>query len=317
MKDILRRALVENAALKAVAMVLAITLFVLVRGDRETERSVRVDVAYVPAKDRELVSEVPKSVDVWVRGPWTRIKRLDPAAVDAIVVDLSKLEEGEYTFSESMIRLPAGLQVASIRPPKFAVQFEQQKRVPVVPETTGAPAEGFSVAAIQAQPPAVIVRGSRRAVDQITDARTLPIALAGKRASFRRSVALAPLPLGIAVLEDAIIDVDVDIAEEPESRALGSFPVLLRPPPEHPSVTGIELVPAKVAISLRGGHSAIARVEPAHVYVYVTLRIEDFVPGQSRQAVVLIEGLPAGVASEVNPREITVIMKPSAGKSQQ
>src|SRR6187549_2064021 len=122
-RDLLRRWFLDNAALKRVALVLAITLFILVSGEKETERSVKVAVAYVRPEDRVLVSEVPDTLEVWVRGPWTRIKRLDPADVDPIVVDLTKSGDGEIRFDNDQLRLPAGLEVRAIRPSSIRVAF--------------------------------------------------------------------------------------------------------------------------------------------------------------------------------------------------
>src|SRR5215212_4615357 len=113
MKDFLKKALTENAALKAVALILAVTLFILVRGDKDTERFVRVAIAYQKPEGKQLVSSLPASVEVRVRGPWTRIKRLDPAAFDTILVDLSKQPEGDFVFDDSLLTLPPGVRVAS------------------------------------------------------------------------------------------------------------------------------------------------------------------------------------------------------------
>ena len=107
MRDFLRRWFLENVALKSVALVLAVTLFILVRGEKETERSVRVRLAYVKPDDRTLVTEVPQTVDVWVRGPWTRIKRLDTEDIDPVVVDLAKVGDGEVTLEEVADHGPA------------------------------------------------------------------------------------------------------------------------------------------------------------------------------------------------------------------
>src|SRR5262249_32572844 len=103
--DLLRRWFLENVALKTVALVLAVTLFIRVRGEKETERSVKVRIAYIKPDDRVLVSDVPQTVDVWVRGPWTRIKRLDTDDIDPLVVDLTKVGDGQVTLDESSVRL--------------------------------------------------------------------------------------------------------------------------------------------------------------------------------------------------------------------
>jgi YbbR domain-containing protein len=116
MRDLLRRAFIENAPLKGVAMILAITLFILVRGDKDTERSVRVALAIVRPEGRVLVANPPDEVEVTLRGPWTRIKRLNPKDVDPIVLDLSKVDDGDITLDSTMVHIPAGLRVASIKP---------------------------------------------------------------------------------------------------------------------------------------------------------------------------------------------------------
>jgi YbbR domain-containing protein len=196
LRRFLRRWFFENAALKLVSLVLAVTLFILVSGEKVTERSVRVGVAYIRPSERVLVSEVPDSVEVWLRGSWTRIKRLDPGDVPAIVIDLTKRSDGDVTIDDSDIRVPAGLTVVSIRPSKLTVQFEHVKQVPVIPELVGAIAEGYVVERVAADPAAIGVRGTQRLLATLADVRTLPVSLAGKRASFQTEVALAPMPVG-------------------------------------------------------------------------------------------------------------------------
>lgn len=312
MRDFLRRWFLENVALKSVALVLAVTLFILVRGEKETERSVRVRLAYVKPDDRTLVTEVPQTVDVWVRGPWTRIKRLDTEDIDPVVVDLAKVGDGEVTLDEASIRLPVGLRVVSIRPSKIAVMFEYQKRVPVAPEVVGAPADGYTVHTITAVPPAVIVRGPKAYIDGLVDVRTLPISVTAKRTAFHSRVSLAPLPHGASLDVDAV-DLEVAIEEEVAQKTLPTMPIQLTPPagvkvslaPSNYNVT-----PPTVEVLLRGGKNAIKQVDDRKVTAIVELHIEDMTPAAARVAPVVVRGTPPGVAIEVHPSEITVSMKP-------
>jgi YbbR domain-containing protein len=313
LSSILRRAFLENAALKAVAFVLAVTLFILVRGDKETERSVRVGVAYIKPQDRVAMGELPDGVDVWVRGPWTRIRRLDPSEVDPIVVDLTKLQDGEFTIEESMIRLPAGLRVATIRPARINIQFEHLKKLPVVPEPVGVPPEGFVVERIVTDPPAVTVRGSKATTDLLSDARTLPVSVMGKRKSFHQVVPLAPLPKGLSTDVDSV-DVEVQIAEDSASRTLTDLPVALQPPAgarvAAGAAGGLAVEPAQVTVTLRGPRKALSEVDDGKVAAVVEVRLDDYAPGRSRQALVVVEGTPPGVAVDVSPREVTLVMRP-------
>ncbi len=307
-RELLRRSFLDNLMIKVVALGLAVTLFVLVRGDKDTERMVRVGVAYIKPSDRALVSEVPDGIDVWVRGPWTRIKRLDPSDVDPIVIDLTKTPDGDVNIGEDMIRLPAGLRVASIRPAKISVAFEDEKKVAVIPEPVGTVAEGFLVARIEPEPMTVTLRGPKTLLEGVADVRTLPLPIAGKRASFQQSVPLAPLAKGLSADADSV-DVKVEIEEEVGAETLTGVSVVAILPAGNSRPAGFDLQPDKVDITLRGAHNAIAHLDASRISATVELRIDDYTPGLVRKAAVQIEGVPAGVAIDVDPREVTLSMK--------
>src|SRR5687768_3913484 len=86
MNDFLRRAFLENAALKLVALLLSLTLFIVVRGDRDTTISFDLPVAYTENSNRVLVSRPVDAVRVTVKGPWTRMRHFDERAVEALRV---------------------------------------------------------------------------------------------------------------------------------------------------------------------------------------------------------------------------------------
>jgi YbbR domain-containing protein len=310
MREFLRRAFLDNALVKLVAFVLALTLFLLVRGERETERSFRVAVAYLRPEGRILVSEVPESVEVRVRGPWTRVTRLDAADVGPIVLDLAKHEDGDLTLNETVLRLPQGMTVASIRPPKITLHFEHRKRVPVTPVTTGAPAEGWVVQRIDLEPRAVMLKGTRAELDPIAEVRSTPIPLAGKRGTFREDVTLAGLPDGVERADTGTLTAEVVISVEETVRRLGDVPVLVRPPPGQTQLDLVSLEPPRVEILLRGDYDVVSQIPASSVFGTVELRPGDFQVGAKRQGLVQVEGVPAGVATEVRPRDVQVVYKP-------
>jgi YbbR domain-containing protein len=313
LRRVLRRWLYENAAIKLVALILSITLFILVSGEKVSERSLRVGVAYVRPEDRALVSSVPDSVDVWVRGPWTRIKRLDPADVDPIVVDLTKIGDGEVRLNERDIRVPAGLEVRSIRPATVQIAFERQKRLPVLPELVGVPPEGFYVERVVAEPAVIAVRGAENALHGLAEVRTLPVSVAGKRAAFREKVSLAPLGPGVESDVDSV-DLDVQIVEEMRERRLPATPVTVEPPSGAARPAGtLDAAPPVVDIVLRGGAEAMRKLDTRKIQALVESRVEDFVPGATRAAPVLVTGAPPGVAVEVRPREISLSNRAAGG----
>jgi len=318
-RNLLRRWFLENVALKTVALVLAVTLFILVRGEKETERSVKVRLAYVKPDDRVLVTDVPQTVDVWVRGPWTRIKRLDTEDIDPVVLDLTKVGDGDLTIEESAIRLPVGLHVVSIRPSKITVQFEYQKRVPIAPEIVGAPADGYLVRSTVVDPPAVTVRGTKTYIDGLVDLRTLPISVAARRSPFLVRAKLAPVPKGAAADVESV-GVTVEVEDEVAQKTLPALPIQLQPPAGVKSalaITSYGVNPPTVEVVLRGSKNAIKQVDDKKVMAIVELHIEDLTPAAARVAPVLVRGTPPGVAIEVHPSEITLAMKPAVAPARQ
>src|SRR5262249_28136125 len=150
--------------------------------------------------------------------------------IDPVVLDLTKVPDGDVSIDEGAIRLPVGVHVVSIRPSKITVQFEYQKKVPVAPDLAGTPAEGYIVRNIVVDPPKVMVRGSKTYVDGLVDVRTLPVSVAGKRAPVREHIALAPLPKGVEADADAV-SVEVQVEEEVAQKPLSDLPIQLQQPP--------------------------------------------------------------------------------------
>ena len=315
--QLLRAAFIENAALKAVAMILAVTLFILVHGERDRVVAVRVKVAYVLPKDRVLMSEPTDEVRVMVKGPWTRVRRFDESDVEAIKIDLTRFAGAEYYLQEDMIRLPPGLQILSINPRSIHLVFQDEvtKVVGVVPVVDGEPAHGYKVERLDATPQRVTVRGAKSAVDATTGVETRRVPVDGKQQSFTVTVPLAPTESHVAVQNAAPVEVAVTIVEQPAEVVLDRIPVQVRPaaglvlppPARAPTVD-----PQVVSIVLRGGKNAVEKVDAAMVVAHVVVHAEDLMPGRTRAARVDVEGIPlTGVAIEVRPREVSLRSGPT------
>lgn len=317
--DLLRRAVVENAALKIVALLLSVTLFIVVHGDKDTVISFYLKVGYTEPSDRVVTSQLVDSVRVTVKGPWTRIKRFDDRELEPLHVDLSDLADGEYSFPEDKIRLPPGIRITSINPPTIRLQFESTatKIVAVTPALEGDLDPGFHVERRTANPSHVMVRGPKRVVDALTEVKTRTIAIGGRREPFREKVALATSDEHhVTVVDPVPVEVEVVIVEKPAELRISRLPVTIRPP--H-GVTGFvtegaAVAPGEVEVVLRGGWNAVEQVRRDAVTAHVELHAEDLIRRQSRAAQVQIEGVPPGVAIEVHPREITLTAPKGAGK---
>jgi YbbR domain-containing protein len=310
-REFFRRAFFDNAALKLVALLLSLTLFIVVRGDRETSVSFPLAVAYTETEGRVLTSRPIDSVRVTVRGPWTRLRNFDSSQVKPLLVDLSNRSDGDYEFAESSVNVPTGLRVASINPPSVRLTFEERatKVVTVKPDFEGQPARGYALGDVSVSPSHVTIRGPKGIVSAMTEVNTAPIQIEGLAVGGEERVALEPTEAHITIVDRQTIAVKYRIVEELGLLTLGPLRVEIRP------ATGVSLAvpagattePGKVKVTLRGAKNLIDRIDPGDIATYVTWHAEDTRSSASRPARVIVENVPAGVAIEADPRDVTLV----------
>ncbi len=310
-RNFLRRAFLDNAALKLVALLLSLTLFIVVRGDRDASISFILPVAYTETEGRVMTSRPVDTVRVTVSGPWTRLRKFEAGKVEPLHIDLSKLSDGEHMFAEDLIQLPPGLRIQSISPPSVHLQFEERatKVVAVKPKFEGQPARGYSLGEVSVTPSLVTVRGPKSVVDAMTEVQTRPIQIDGLTSGGDERVPLEPTEPHLSVVERQTIEVRFRIVEELGLLSLGPLRVEIHPAPGIALAVpaGATTDPGKVKLVLRGAKNLLDRIDPNEVATYVTWHAEDARSSAPRPARVIVEGVPPGVAIEVDPRDVTLI----------
>ncbi len=304
----LKGAFVANAALKFVALVLSLTVFILVHADDQAVAGGTVDVSYKLPKDRVLLSERIDQVRITVKGSRRRIKRFHREEVDPINIDLSNMAKGEVFFQPDMIGLPEGLELVSITPASMPVEFEDRavKVVPVAVDTTGAPARGYKVDAVSVRPSEVRISGAASLVAETRSVRTAEIDLAGHSKSFLETVRLAP-PSSLDIDGAPMVEVEVTLGEEQGSREL-SLPVEVRPGANVTAEQVAKLVaqPAQVRVVLRGSVLVIDALKPEHISAFVRVGAAALTATGDRTADVRVEPTLPGIAFEISPREVSL-----------
>lgn len=308
-----RGAFVDNAALKFVALVLALTVFILVHSDERAVAGATVKVNYLLPPDRVLVSEPLKEVSITVEGSRRRLKRFHEVKLEEIELDLRNMAAGGEVFIESnmITGLPDGIELISITPPSVKVELDQRqvKEVPVTVETIGAPGRGYAVKSVTTSPSRVKVSGGADKVTALESVASSQVRVDGRTASFRTDVRLVP-PNGVEVVGGHTVQVEVVLGEEQGSRDI-ELPVAIKPgqgvaPGE---VDRFVAEPDRVHVVLRGSILAIDDVRPDQLSAYVTIYPDDVARGPTRKAEVHIPPLRE-VGTEITPAEITVKPKP-------
>ncbi|MFH0899229.1 MAG: CdaR family protein [Pseudomonadota bacterium] len=308
----LRRFFADNVALKAIALVLAVSLFVLVHGEQDAVVSIKVRVVYTPPEDRVLVSEPMDAVTVRVRGPWTRVKRFGEDDVEPIHVDLSNASSGDFFFLEEMVRLPPGLKVVSISPPAIRLELEKyaSKEVTVTPAIVGTPSRGYQIERSTVDPRRVKVRGAKSVIESTASVQTRPVSVDGRSYSFSERIGLDLPEPRLRAVDVNMVRVDVEIIEEPAELIYRQVPVKVATMGAGgvapAAVAKIGVQPESVVVVLRGSRKAIDRVSRAQVSARVELVRDDAGTGKKQKLPVLIDGIPRGVSAETQPREVVV-----------
>jgi YbbR domain-containing protein len=311
-----RGLLFDNAALKVLSLILALTVYLLVNTDEKREISARVRVAYVLPPGKALVSEHVDEVRVTIRGPWRRIKRFDEREIDRIDLDLSNVPDGEVAITPEMIHLPRGLEITSIQPRVIRVAFEDiaQKQVPVQPSIAGRPMHGYEVQAARTtvDPPMVVVRGAASLIRALDGVRTQEVRVDGRNDRFSVATQVVP-PQGVELVEPAggQVQVAVTIDEELVTRRIGLLPVSVRveaaPGQPTPELGKWKVVPSEVDVVLTGNLLAIERFSPTiSATVTLTLTAAAAAKGGPIEVPVVVEGAP-GVGVRVTPEKLKLV----------
>jgi hypothetical protein len=133
------------------------------------------------AASRQLVTQLPTSVGVTLRGSRAQIDGLHAADVGTLLLDLRDGQKTEIELEPKMFDIPTGLSVEQIIPPVIKMRWDDviARPVPVLVPHTGEPAAGLSLKGIKAEPAEVEARGPRQLIEVLQFARTEPFDVTG------------------------------------------------------------------------------------------------------------------------------------------
>lgn len=215
-----REAFTENLGLKALSFVFAVGLFLFLYGQRdEQQRTVGVGLSFrPPAEDsaRELMTQLPASIHVTLRGPAHVIDRLVQSGIPPLTVDLRNGERESIVFNERMFSLPPDTHVTGSDPPSIELEWEDviARQIPVQASIAGQPAEGYVVKGEpEVEPKQIPARGPSSLVEVLQFARLSPFDVSGlSEGVHRRRIALDAPPMRVRYLGPPAATVSVTIA---------------------------------------------------------------------------------------------------------
>jgi YbbR domain-containing protein len=200
--------------LRLLALALAVTawfVFSIEKREQLSEKVVEATVRYDNFPGLILVEKV-ETVRVGVRGTVSRMRNLNPFAVD-VFVELSTPAKGvfEVPLTADSVFLPEGLEVISIEPNIVQLKLDREATdlLSVQPRLEGEPAAGAKVQYAEVIPPSVLVRGPEDVVRAVGTLSTTPVRLAGHALDFQEQAAVLPPHPLVNVVQPAVVTVRI------------------------------------------------------------------------------------------------------------
>ena len=313
-QKLLKAAFTENLRLKALAVVITILIFGLVRGGRETTARITVDVELLRPGDaakRVLMTEVPETVKVRVRGSHRLVQMVSDEEIPPVTLDFREQDDGTFELGAAPFRIPPGLEVVSVTPSSVDLRFEDRvsRQVAVVPVLSGDAAAGSHVKdPTQVEPGEVTVSGPASEVEEITEVATTPVVIGGLGpGQHERRVRLVAPPDHTRYVGGDQVEVTIIIEPDVTERVLARVPVEVRG-------TDLEASSETVNVVLRGPPEALTAFDASTLTAYVQLGEEASAPGAHR-APVRIEGVAAPLEATPDPTTVIVEVTRAAAHS--
>lgn len=300
MREQLYKVFVEDLIIKALALVAAAILVIVVRTELEASTTLFVHVAYTEPQGRVMISEQqPEQVRVVVRGPWGRINRAGEAAVEPIHIDLSNYSDGEMRFSPEMLRLPEGLRVESFVPPSLYLHYEPEVKLalPVQVTIEGEPADGYRFRQATPVPKLVRIRGAQNVLENMRNVLTKPLNIANFTGSASVNVDLVPPPKHTSFMDNPPPKISAEVVVELVEKKFANVPI--RPTGNEQN---IKISPQTATIVLRG--QDLDKLQEIPVLMLDTSAEERKPAGVTYRKRPQVVNLPPGIAYEVSPGQV-------------
>ncbi len=252
--------LLRNWHLKVLALCLAFAVWVAVTGEGRVLQVYEVPLDIVLRSDHVLKVPSPATATVSLRGPESRVRRLDPRSM-VLRADLRDATPGPRSVplsAESLQGLPADMEVADVEPSRLQLEIDRRMRktIPLTPSFEGAPPRGYSFYGARVEPDVVVIEGPESVVGGIEKLRTDPIRLEGRTAPFAVPVGAVLEHPGVRLHETGPLEVEVQVDVSPLRRSFDEVPVAL----EGDSSGEATIRPSSVRVVVAAPPALLARI---------------------------------------------------------
>src|SRR5688572_325868 len=141
-RELLRSALLDNFGLKIISLLVALGFYAYVHGAENAQRTVELSLLSImppEAANRQLMTQLPTSVAVTLRGSRTQLDDLKADDLGSLQLDLKSGRETRIDLEPSMFHVPAGVTVQQIYPSTIELRWDDviARQLPIQVARTG------------------------------------------------------------------------------------------------------------------------------------------------------------------------------------
>lgn len=249
----------KNPLMKLLALSLSMALWWFVRSERQNEKTVDVPVSYTsPPKELIFASDLQKTIRLRLRGPQSKLTKVDEDYFSSHVVNLSNAVPGQNSFwlYEDDFRLPFGVYVTQIYPQAIRVALKPRRigTIEIKPRFRGELPPGMEISNVKVTPSSVSFESYQDELDKIKFFQTEPIMLTNRTQSFDGEYRIdTKAHQGVLVTNN--VKVEVALVEKEISETIPAVPLELGPAYED-----IVIEPDSVSIKVSGPLSRVLTV---------------------------------------------------------
>jgi hypothetical protein len=258
----------SNLGLKALALIIAVGLWVA--GHRDTERAIEVPLEFhnIPS-DLMVVDNRIDYVILRLMGPRTLVSTLDTDKLKlSLSLDDAKPGSLSYPLTPGDFSVPRGVTVARITPPVVHLRLEPvaKRTLPVSVRVSGKPMAGYRIAETTTQPENVSVQGPAEEVRKLVAIETVPVDVEEGRGLIKRRARLSNDGKPLSIFPDQV-EVVITIEEVQATRVFERVEVQAKDYKGAYNVT-----PQAVYLRVSGPRSAVEKLNLTSEDVYLNLR---------------------------------------------
>jgi len=208
----------NNIGKKVLALVIAISLWLVANLQHDIEKNIAIDVNYTNLPPGlVVVNNPPEKLNLRVRGPRSQLSSITSQNM-LFTIDLSNVSSGmsKFEIGTDQITPPREVQVTGVSPAEIRIEADKLAKKKVKVEPSIGPAEtGYEIVGNpEVSPSTASIEGPKNLLSKINSITTDPVSVKGEKSKFTIEVPLRSPYSIVKINGENTVKVTIDIKEK-------------------------------------------------------------------------------------------------------